>query len=86
MTTTLSTSQSPGGSPLGRDDAKRSPLSRLQHLLHSQATIGPAAVLLVAVIVFAVLSPRFLTPGNISLILQQVAVIGTLAVGQTIVI
>ena len=37
-------------------------------------------------IVFALLSDRFLTPGNISLILQQVAVVGTLAVGQTIVI
>lgn len=61
-------------------------LTRVQHLLHAQATIGPAVVLLVAVVVFALLSDRFLTPGNISLILQQVAVVGTLAVGQTIVI
>ncbi|MFD9740159.1 ABC transporter permease [Umezawaea sp. NPDC059074] len=64
----------------------RSPLSRLQHLLHSQATIGPAVVLLIAVVVFALLSERFLQPANISLVLQQVAVVGTLAVGQTIVI
>ncbi|GAA1294580.1 ABC transporter permease [Saccharothrix xinjiangensis] len=86
MSTTLSKSHSPGGNPLGGDDAKRSPLARLQHLLHSRATIGPAVVLLASVVVFALLSERFLTPGNISLILQQVAVVGTLAVGQTIVI
>ncbi|SER06563.1 fructose transport system permease protein [Lentzea xinjiangensis] len=64
----------------------RSLLTRVQHLLHAQATIGPAVVLLVSVVVFALLSERFLTPGNISLVLQQVAVVGTLAVGQTIVI
>ncbi|GGM90822.1 ABC transporter permease [Lentzea pudingi] len=68
------------------ESRERSLLTRVQHLLHAQATIGPAVVLLVAVVVFALLSDRFLTPGNISLVLQQVAVVGTLAVGQTIVI
>ncbi|MEU0884868.1 ABC transporter permease [Lentzea sp. NPDC005914] len=68
------------------EERDRSLLTRVQHLLHAQATIGPAVVLLVSVVVFALLSERFLTPGNISLILQQVAVVGTLAVGQTIVI
>ncbi len=71
---------------LGDEHVSRSPLSKLQHLLHSQATIGPAVVLLIAVVVFALLSDRFLQPANISLILQQVAVVGTLAVGQTIII
>ena len=64
MSTTLSEERTPGG-----DQARPSPLTRLQHLLHAQATIGPAVVLLVAVVVFAVLSPRVLTPGNVSLIL-----------------
>ncbi|MFT7835810.1 ABC transporter permease [Saccharothrix sp. BKS2] len=85
MSTTLSKSHPTGGNPFDGNTG-RSPLARLQHLLHSQATIGPAVVLLVSVVVFALLSERFLTPGNISLVLQQVAVIGTLAVGQTIVI
>ncbi|WP_223198597.1 ABC transporter permease [Solihabitans fulvus] len=58
----------------------------MQHLLHAQATIGPAVVLLLAVIVFSLLSTRFLQPANISLVLQQVAVVGTIAVGQTIII
>jgi fructose transport system permease protein len=82
MTTTAPTS----GTPIGDEHTSRSPLSRLQHLLHSQATIGPAVVLLIAIIVFALLSDRFLQPANISLIVQQVAVVGTLAVGQTIII
>ncbi|HEX6346535.1 ABC transporter permease [Umezawaea sp.] len=72
--------------PTGDERTSRSPLSRLQHLLHARATIGPAVVLLIAIVVFALLSERFLQPANISLILQQVAVVGTLAVGQTVVI
>jgi len=86
MSTTLSTSHLPGGDLHGGGDTKRSAITRLQHLLHAKATIGPAVVLLASVVVFALLSERFLTPANISLILQQVAVLGTLAVGQTIVI
>ena len=62
------------------------PLQRLQHLLHAQPTIGPAAVLVVMIAVFSVLSPRFLLPNNLSLIAQQVMVVGTLAIGQTIII
>jgi fructose transport system permease protein len=61
-------------------------VTRLQHLLHARATLGPAVVLAVAVAVFAVVSDRFLQPTNVSLVLQQVAVVGTLAVGQTIII
>jgi fructose transport system permease protein len=83
MSSTASTTERP---PVGEEHVSRSPLSRLQHLLHSQATIGPAVVLLIAIVVFALMSNRFLQPGNISLILQQVAVVGTLAVGQTIII
>lgn len=77
----------PGGTnPVEDQGRSRTPLARLQHLLHSQATIGPAAVLVLAVVVFALLSDRFVQPGNVSLVLQQVAVVGTLAVGQTIII
>src|SRR5688572_24940574 len=62
------------------------PIARLQRLLHARATLGPAVVLALAVAVFAVVSDRFLQPVNVSLVLQQVAVVGTLAVGQTIII
>ncbi|GAA1074545.1 ABC transporter permease [Nocardiopsis metallicus] len=75
-------------SPVTLDDDVRPPslADRLQRLLHAQATLGPAAVLLVAVAAFAVISPAFLQASNISLILQQTAVIGTLALGQTLII
>ncbi len=50
------------------------------------ATVGPLLALLVAVAVFALQSPRFLTGQNLSLIVQQVMVVGVLAIGQTLVI
>ena len=48
--------------------------------------LGPVAALLMASIFFAVMSPRFLSGPNFSLILQQVMVVGVLAIGQTLVI
>lgn len=47
---------------------------------------GASVALILAVIVFSILSPRFLTAGNLSLILQQSVVIGILAVAQTLII
>jgi fructose transport system permease protein len=52
----------------------------------SVSTIGPLAALLLACIFFSIQSPRFLTGTNLSLVVQQVMVIGTLAIGQTLVI
>ncbi len=42
--------------------------------------------LILASLVFALSSDEFLTGGNFSLILQQVMVVGTLAIGQTLII
>ncbi|MDX6399193.1 MAG: fructose transport system permease protein, partial [Gaiellaceae bacterium] len=50
------------------------------------AQLGPLFALLLACIFFATQSDRFLTGGNFSLIVQQVMVIGTLAIGQTLII
>ncbi len=50
------------------------------------ATLGPLLALLVACAFFATQSDRFLTGGNLSLILQQVTVVGVIAIGQTLVI
>jgi fructose transport system permease protein len=62
------------------------PLRRLQHLLHANPTLGPLAVLLLMVVAFSILTPNFLRPSNLSLIFQQVTIVGTLAIGQTIII
>lgn len=50
------------------------------------ATFGPFVALLVASLFFATQSARFLTLDNFALILQQVMVVGVLAIGQTLVI
>ena len=47
---------------------------------------GSTVALIVALIIFSILSPRFLTLGNFSLILQQSVVIGILAIAQTLII
>jgi fructose transport system permease protein len=62
------------------------PLRRLQHVLHANPTLGPAAVLVLMVVAFSIVTPRFLQPSNLSLIVQQVTIVGTLAIGQTIII
>lgn len=63
-----------------------SPLQRVQHLLHSHPTISPFLVLAISFVVFSLINSRFASPNSLSLVLQQVAVIGALAVGQTLII
>jgi fructose transport system permease protein len=60
--------------------------SRIHDILHSNATLGPLCVLLLAVVIFAATTSRFLDPGNLSLIVQQVMVVGTLGIAQTLII
>lgn len=55
-------------------------------LLRGSPIMGPFAALVIACIFFATQSPRFLTGENFSLIIQQVVVVGTLAIGQTLII
>jgi fructose transport system permease protein len=52
----------------------------------SLSTVGPLLALLVACAFFAFQSEQFLTGRNLSLIFQQVMVVGTLAIGQTLII
>src|SRR3954454_22358551 len=60
--------------------------TRVHDILHSNATFGPLFVLLLAVIYFSIFADRFLAPANLSLIVQQVMVVGTLGIAQTLVI
>jgi fructose transport system permease protein len=59
---------------------------RVHELLHRQPALSPAVVLVLAIIVFSLLSDRFIRPQNLSLILQQVSIVGSLAVGQTLIV
>lgn len=59
---------------------------RLHEILHRLPALSPLVVLIIACIGFGLDTNRFLKPVNLSLVLQQAAVIGSLAVGQTLVI
>ncbi|OZM73774.1 ABC transporter permease [Amycolatopsis antarctica] len=48
--------------------------------------VGPAIALVVAIAIFSVASDTFLNLDNMSLVVQQSLVIGTLALGQTLII
>ena len=60
--------------------------SGIVQVLRGAPILGPVAALLLACIFFTTQTSRFLSGENFSLILQQVVVVGTLAIGQTLVI
>lgn len=62
-------------------------LDRVQHLLHRYPVISPTLVLLLSFLVFTLLGEgRMERPETIGIILQQTAVMATLAIGQTLII
>src|SRR3954468_7757703 len=65
---------------------RRSPAERVQHVLHGNPALSPLIVLVLAVIVFGLINPSFVRPAALSLLVQQMAVVGALAVGQTLII
>jgi fructose transport system permease protein len=65
---------------------RQTPVQRLQHVLHRNPALSPLIVLVLAIIVFGIVAPGFLRPQALSLLVQQMAVVGTLAVGQTVII
>lgn len=65
---------------------RSTPASRVRAILLRFPALSPAIVLLIAVIIFGLINDRFLDPNNLSLIAQQVAIVGTVAAAQTIII
>lgn len=65
---------------------KKGPLFRIQGALHRFPWLSPLLVLILAMIIFYLLNHRFLLPANLSLIMQQVSIVGAIAVAQTLVI
>jgi fructose transport system permease protein len=68
------------------DTTRRSDALELARRVLSAPTVGPLIALVLAMAFFAVKSDRFLDTQNLSLVLQQVMVVGVLAIGQTLVI
>ncbi len=67
-------------------EGKQSPRERIQKALHRYPSISPGLVLLLSAGVFWFLNPNFKDPFNLSLVIQQVAVVGAVAIGQTLII
>ncbi|MDB5439292.1 MAG: transporter permease [Caulobacteraceae bacterium] len=65
---------------------RSTPFSPLRRLLHRYPALSPALVLGVAVVILGMVNPRFFRPNNLSLIIQQVSVIGVLAAAQTLIV
>jgi fructose transport system permease protein len=61
-------------------------MNSLKSKLPPIGTLGPAIALILACAFFSFQHERFLTLQNFSLILQQVMVVGTIAIGQTLII
>ncbi|MCB1383109.1 MAG: ABC transporter permease [Notoacmeibacter sp.] len=62
-------------------------LERLQHFLHAYPTMVPVIVLAASVIIFGLIAGgRFFSAFNLSLILQQVSIIGILAAAQSLIV
>ena len=78
-TVTQGVPQAPEASAAARPRSLRQPQLSL-------TTLGPLLALLIAGIFFTSQSDRFLTGPNLSLVVQQVMVVGTLAIGQTLII
>jgi len=81
MTTAMPDRAGPAGGPSVpvEEEEREGALRRLQHFLHSHATTIPAFVLLLGVVFFSIaVGHRFLHPFNLSLIIQQVTIIGIL--------
>ncbi len=81
------TSATPVDDATGLLSQSRTPLDQLQHALHKYPVLSPALVLIVSGLVFTMLGDgRFHQPSTIGIMLQQTAVLATLAIGQTLII
>jgi fructose transport system permease protein len=68
-------------------EEERGLVRSIQHFLHAHPTTIPFIVLVLAIAFFSVLvGGRFLHPFNLSLVLQQVTIIGIVGIAQTLVI
>jgi fructose transport system permease protein len=78
----------PGGEQVAVFEEDRPTLlRRAQHFLHAYPTTVPFIVLLMGIVFFsAIVGPKFFAPFNLSLVLQQVTIIGILGIAQTLII
>src|SRR5574343_612154 len=61
-------------------------LDQLKHKLPPIGQLGPFIALMIACVIFGLTTDNFFTGQNLSLVLQQVMVVGVIAIGQTLII
>jgi fructose transport system permease protein len=67
--------------------AQRGAIGRLQAFLHRFPTMIPLIVLLAGTVIFSIAAPsKFLSPLNLSVVLQQVTIVAILGMAQTLII
>lgn len=68
-------------------ETKRSPLKAIQHVLHGHPAAVPLVVLVLSLIGFGLIAGgKFFSAFSLTLILQQVAIVGIVGVAQTLVV
>ena len=72
--------------PVSFESHDASPMARFHHFLHAYPTAAPVVVLVAGSILFGLVANNFFSAFNLSLIIQQVTVIGILGAAQTLVI
>ncbi len=69
------------------EDDRKGLIGRFQHTLHINPALVPLIILVMAIAIFGMLlGQRFFSAGTLTLILQQVQIVGVLAAAQTLVI
>ena len=69
------------------DLGEQTTLKKIQHFLHGNPTIVPVIILILSVIAFGFIAGgKFFSAFNLSLIVQQVTIVGILAAAQTLII
>ncbi|SFQ57795.1 fructose transport system permease protein [Roseivivax halotolerans] len=69
------------------DDDSKGVVGKIQHALHVTPALVPLIVLVTAIVIFGlVLGERFFSPSTLTLILQQVQIVGVLAAAQSLII
>jgi fructose transport system permease protein len=69
------------------DERERSPIEHVQHFLHSSPSAVPLLVLMASVAIFGLVNgSKFFSPFALTLILQQVAIVGIIGSAQTLII
>jgi fructose transport system permease protein len=84
--TTIDPAAAAAADTIAHFEGPTSVVDSLQRWLHSHPLASPTLVLVLASLYFSLFTERFFTARNLSTILAQVTIIGTLAVAQTLVI